>query len=151
MLELKVKGKEYIINQNQTKKGKIYMKKILSIASILFSAFFFTACSKNSEQTLPQNSEALNTPSKVGYQLEKPKEGEEIALITTNQGEFKIRFFPEACPKTVENFKTLCSRGYYQGIIFHRVIKDFMVQSGDPTGTGTGGESLSTEFEDRVF
>ena len=76
-----------------------------------------------------------------GFQLEAPAEGEEIAVMHTNMGDIYIRLFPEQAPKTVENFKTLAKNGYYNGIIFHRVIKDFMIQGGDPTGTGMGGES----------
>ena len=57
--------------------------------------------------------------------------------------------FPEKAPKTVENFVTHAKNGYYNGLIFHRVIKDFMIQGGDPTGTGCGGESIYGEkFED---
>lgn len=82
-------------------------------------------------------------------QLELPKTGEEIAIITTNHGEIKVRLFPEAAPKAVENFKTHAKNGYYNGIIFHRVIPDFMIQGGYSTGTGMGGESIwGTSFED---
>lgn len=77
-----------------------------------------------------------------GMQLEPPKKGEEVAILKTNMGNIVIRLFPEQCPKTVENFKTHIRNGYYNGIIFHRVIKDFMIQGGDPTGTGRGGESI---------
>lgn len=82
-------------------------------------------------------------------QLELPKEGEEIAIIKTNQGDIKLRLFPQAAPKTVENFVTHAKNGYYDGIIFHRVMEDFMIQGGDPTGTGMGGESIwGQAFED---
>lgn len=85
----------------------------------------------------------------LGYQLEKPAAGEEIAVLDTTMGTIKIRLFPEAAPKTVENFKGLIGNGYYDGLTFHRVIKDFMIQGGDPTGTGTGGESMwGGEFDD---
>lgn len=86
---------------------------------------------------------------KLGDQLKMPEEGDEIAVITTNMGVIKIRFFPELAPKTVENFTTHAREGYYDGIIFHRVINDFMIQTGDPEGNGTGGESIwGGEFED---
>jgi peptidylprolyl isomerase len=62
--------------------------------------------------------------------------------LKTNQGAIKVRLFPEHAPKTTENFIGLVEKGYYDGIIFHRVIPEFMVQGGDPTGTGRGGESL---------
>lgn len=82
-------------------------------------------------------------------QLQRPKNGEEIALITTNYGNIKIKFFPEAAPKAVENFKNHAKNGYYNGLIFHRVIPDFMIQGGDPNGTGMGGESIwGKPFED---
>lgn len=86
---------------------------------------------------------------KLGYQLEKPANGEEIAVLTTSMGVVKLRLFPEAAPKTVENFKGLINKGYYNGLTFHRVIKDFMIQGGDPKGDGTGGESIwGKEFND---
>ena len=61
------------------------------------------------------------------------------ATIKTNQGEIKIQLFPKQAPKTVENFTKLAEKGYYDGVIFHRVIPDFMIQGGDPTGTGVRG------------
>ena len=82
-------------------------------------------------------------------QLDAPAQGEKIAIMKTNMGEIKIRLFPELAPKSVENFTTHAEQGYYDGLIFHRVINDFMIQGGDPTGTGTGGESIWGEsFED---
>lgn len=65
-----------------------------------------------------------------------------IAVIKTDKGDIKVRLFPEEAPKAVENFVTHAENGYYDGLIFHRVIKDFMIQGGDPKGTGTGGESI---------
>ncbi|WP_246566253.1 peptidylprolyl isomerase [Tissierella simiarum] len=82
-------------------------------------------------------------------QLQPPNQGEEIAVITTNYGDVKIKFFPEIAPKAVENFKTHAKNGYYNKVTFHRVINDFMIQGGDPDGTGRGGESIWGEpFED---
>jgi len=72
-----------------------------------------------------------------------------IATIKTNHGELRIKLFPKQAPKTVANFIALSKDGYYDGVIFHRIIKDFMIQGGDPTGTGMGGESIYGEsFED---
>ena len=76
------------------------------------------------------------------HQLNKPTENDTIAIIKTNMGEIKIKLFPQFAPKTVENFTTHAKNGYYDGLIFHRVIKDFMIQGGDPTGTGAGGQSI---------
>ena len=72
-----------------------------------------------------------------------------IATIKTNHGDLRIKLFPEQAPKTVANFVALSKDGYYDSVIFHRIIKDFMIQGGDPTGTGMGGESIYGEsFED---
>jgi len=69
--------------------------------------------------------------------------------MTTSMGTIKIRLFPDVAPKAVENFKSLAKEGYYNGVIFHRVINNFMIQSGDPTGTGYGGSSIwGEDFED---
>ncbi|OLS02038.1 peptidylprolyl isomerase [Tissierella creatinophila] len=82
-------------------------------------------------------------------QTKAPEIGEEIAVIKTNHGDIKVRLFPEASPKAVENFKTHAQNGYYDGVTFHRVMKDFMIQGGDPDGTGRGGESIwGRSFED---
>ena len=84
-------------------------------------------------------------------QFNLPEKGEEVVVLRTNFGDIKIRLFEEAAPKAVENFKGLIEKGYYDGLIFHRVINDFMIQSGDPLGTGRGGESLWNEpFEDEI-
>jgi len=66
----------------------------------------------------------------------------DVVVLQTNQGDIELELFPKVAPKACENFETLVKRGYYNGIIFHRVIKNFMIQSGDPTGTGRGGESI---------
>ena len=75
-------------------------------------------------------------------QLAMPAQGDLVAIMHTNMGDISIRLFPEFAPKTVENFTTHAKNGYYDGIVFHRVIKDFMIQGGDPTATGCGGESI---------
>lgn len=75
----------------------------------------------------------------------------EAAIMHTTMGDIHLRLFAKDCPKTVENFVTHCRNGYYNGHIFHRVIRQFMIQTGDPTGTGTGGESIwGGEFEDEI-
>ena len=77
------------------------------------------------------------------------KKGDVIATIKTNFGSIRVKMLPEAAPKAVENFLTHARNGYYNGIIFHRVINDFMIQGGVPTGTGMGGESIwGDPFED---
>src|ERR1700722_223984 len=83
----------------------------------------------------------------------------EIAVIKTTEGEMTVEFWPEVAPKTVENFKTLARKGFYDGTCFHRVIKGFMIQGGDPNtkdpakesswGTGGPGHTVKAEFNDR--
>lgn len=73
----------------------------------------------------------------------------ENVILNTTMGDVHMKLYPEECPKTVENFTTHCRNGYYDNLIFHRVIKGFMVQTGDPLGDGTGGQSIwGREFED---
>ncbi|XP_048875534.1 peptidylprolyl isomerase domain and WD repeat-containing protein 1 [Brienomyrus brachyistius] len=82
-------------------------------------------------------------------QAEGPKRVSDSAIIHTTMGDVHLKLFPVECPKTVENFCVHSRNGYYNGHIFHRVIKGFMIQTGDPTGTGMGGESIwGGEFED---
>ncbi len=83
----------------------------------------------------------------------------EVAVINTTEGEMHIEFWPDVAPKTVENFKTLAQKGFYDGTCFHRIIKGFMVQGGDPLtkdqdqedswGTGGPGYTIKAEFNDR--
>ena len=68
------------------------------------------------------------------------------ATLQTSEGAIEVELFPDDAPKTVENFEKLSREGFYEGVIFHRVIPDFMIQGGDPTGTGMGGPGY--EFED---
>lgn len=89
-------------------------------------------------------------------QLQEKSEATVTAVLHTNKGEIKIDLFPELAPRTVENFVGLAKKGYYEGVIFHRVIPDFMIQGGDPSGSGFGGESLwekpfQDEFSDKLF
>lgn len=79
-------------------------------------------------------------------QLALPQKGEDIVVITTNYGVMKARLFDCNTPKTVENFRELVKKNFYNGLIFHRVIKDFMIQGGDPKGIGIGGETFNGEI-----
>ncbi|MDA3967248.1 peptidylprolyl isomerase [Helicobacter sp. WB40] len=80
------------------------------------------------------------------------KESQKIqAVLETTSGNITLTLFPDVAPKAVENFVTHINNGYYNGVIFHRVIKKFMIQGGDPTGTGRGGESIwKNDFEDEI-
>ncbi len=90
---------------------------------------------------------------------DSPVNTNEVAVIKTTEGEMVIEFWPDVAPKTVENFKTLAKKGFYDGTAFHRVIKDFMIQGGDPLtkdpkkepmwGTGDPGYKIKAEFNER--
>lgn len=91
-----------------------------------------------------------------GFQTELPAAGEQVAIMHTSMGDISLRFFPEAAPKAVENFLTHAKNGYYNGLTFHRVMNDFMIQGGDPKGTGSGGESIwgksfADEFDQKLM
>lgn len=124
------------------------MRKVIALVlslTLIFCVGMFSGCQQNQ-----------NSGAKVGYQLDKPAEGDEIALMETSMGTIKIRFFPEEAPKAVENFITHAKEGYYDGLTFHRVMENFMIQGGDPEGNGSGGESIwgkafEDEFSDKLF
>lgn len=102
----------------------------------------------NTEETVDVTS--IDFVSAAKKQVAEPEKGETIAIMhIKNYGDIKIKFFDEVAPKAVENFITHAKNGYYNGVTFHRVINDFMIQGGDPTATGAGGESIwGEEFED---
>lgn len=136
------------------------MKKKISIVMIVIALMVLAACSKKEE--LPkEQSTATNKPQEEQTKekqeeknmypqlTQEVKDNEALVVMNTNKGAIKIKLFKEQAPKTVENFITHAENGYYDGIIFHRVIQDFMIQGGDPTGTGMGGESIyGSTFED---
>lgn len=85
----------------------------------------------------------------LGLQLQAAETKAPVVVLETNLGKIELKLYPKVAPKAVENFTTHVKNGYYNGLIFHRIIKDFMIQGGDPTGTGRGGESIwKKDFED---
>ncbi len=87
-------------------------------------------------------------------QFSGPQSGDTVATIKTSEGDIKIRLFADLTPEMVTNFTTLSDDGYYNGLIFHRVINDFMIQGGDPNGNGTGGHSYKgegTKLDDEII
>jgi len=105
------------------------IKAVLLVLSLTFSAYA---------------GGLTNSLSKKSSQANNP-----IVVFETTQGKITLELFPRIAPKAVENFLTHVKDGYYDGIIFHRIIKGFMIQGGDPTGTGRGGKSIwGTPFED---
>lgn len=146
-------------------------RKYISIVFILLTCLLIlTGCEQNqgtnvinSATTIPQaqnNNKKNNIPDKkqskpVNFvenfdyktaaekQMSLPKDGEMVAIIKVKGfGEMKVKFFEDVAPNAVANFTTHAKNGYYDGLIFHRVINEFMIQGGDPTGTGFEGESI---------
>jgi len=115
------------------------MKNLLIFSVILFIFI-------GSSITIAQNK---NTTKKEKAKVETKKDTTVTAVFKTSMGSFEVQLFPDKAPKAVENFTTHAEKGYYKGVIFHRVIPNFMIQGGDPTGTGRGGESIwGKPFED---
>jgi peptidyl-prolyl cis-trans isomerase B (cyclophilin B) len=124
------------------------MKTFNLICAIVFAAGMVMALADETKTNIPTPA-TMSTPVKTN----------EVAVITTTEGEMVIEFWPEVAPKTVENFKTLANKGFYDGTCFHRVIKGFMIQGGDPLtkdpskenqwGTGGPGYQIKAEFNDR--
>ena len=121
-------------------------------ASTTATAWFTTSDKPRPTEAPPvrdENSETTYPDKVAGFQMELPQKGEQIAILHTSEGDVYIRLFPEAAPKAVSNFVTLAQNGYYNGLTFHYVHQNFIVQSGDPTGTGNGGASATGQpFED---
>ena len=126
------------------------MKRLFLL--LLLSAVLLCSCkSKSTEPVIDMTAPVDLAPEEAdAAQLAGPQPGDTVVTMTVQGfGDIKIRFFPEDAPKAVENFLTLAEQGYYDGIIFHRVMNDFMIQGGDPTGTGYYGESVwGGTFED---
>lgn len=101
------------------------------------------------DESAPAEEEAAATDFPQSTVEVQPEE--RVVKMVTNKGEISIKLFPDYAPLAVENFITHSENGYYDGVIFHRVIEGFMVQSGDPEGTGRGGESIyGGPFEDEL-
>ena len=109
------------------------MKKIFAL--LLAVSLLPCLCSCGKKGDVPEETETL-------YQLMEPTTGDTVAVIDTSLGEIRLCLFPKYAPKACENFVGLAESGYYDGSSIHKVIADFCIQTGDPTGTGSGGESI---------
>ena len=123
------------------------MKKI--VALILTAVVVLTFCSCGAK------SGDEETPITLPGQLSGPQEGDMVAVIETTKGTIRIRLFPEYAVIACENFQKLAESGYYNGCTIHKIIEDFVIQTGDPTGTGHGGESawgyaFANEYSDAL-
>ena len=136
------------------------MKKLHFWFVIMIGVLILAGCgtSKEKEEAAPKSTASKHAEKEGSGQVanadypqlsNEVSEHEKLVEIETTMGNVKIKLFPEYAPKAVENFVTHSEEGYYDGLIFHRVIKDFMIQGGDPNGDGTGGESIyGAPFED---
>lgn len=124
----------------------------LSAAVVLLAACGDNSSSSSSNTTKPSTEESVDLNALELPQLEaEVADNEDLIEMVTTEGSIEIKLFPEIAPKTVENFITHAKDGYYDGLVFHRVINNFMIQGGDPEGNGTGGESIWGEpFEDEI-
>ncbi len=113
------------------------MRRVL-FALLSVSLLVFSGC--NTKEAKESISSTSSVVSQSGSTVVN-QEGE-IVILKTNRGDITLKMFPKVAPLAVENFVTHAKEGYYDGLIFHRVIKNFMIQGGDPTGTGRGGESI---------
>ena len=116
------------------------MKKTVLTLTVVTSLLIM-GC--NAKETT-ENNQTQNNPSTINGDKKNSdlKKSNTIVVLETSQGNIELKMFPKVAPLAVENFITHATNGYYNGLIFHRVIKDFMIQGGDPTGTGTGGASI---------
>jgi len=120
-------------------------------ALILFFVSFVITTGFGMNSRNQNHNYAINEQEENNVMTEIIKDSVTVAIIKTNMGTIEIELFANKAVKTVQNFVGLAKKGYYNGIIFHRVIDNFMIQGGDPTGTGMGGESLwGKPFEDEV-
>ena len=136
-------------NKSGLNKNQIITIILIIAAIVIVLAFAVAILVRENAQNITQSQEDNKGDEIMIDQFKMPTEGEEIAHLKTNHGDIYIKMLPEAAPKAVENFTTHIKDGYYDGITFHRVMNDFMIQGGDPEGTGRGGESIwGTAFED---
>jgi cyclophilin family peptidyl-prolyl cis-trans isomerase/predicted small secreted protein len=138
--------------------GKVMIRKNAALTFLVaLCAIFFAACGGETTNTTNtgvgnRNQSAVQPPANQNIapsvananQAAATTTGKNpIAVIDTDAGAIKVELLPGEAPVTVDNFVKLAQRGYYNGVIFHRVIKGFMIQGGDPTGTGAGGQTAS--------
>ena len=123
------------------------MKKANLILTILILSILTSSCSTNAGKIVDGYTQIGNLKLE---QVQRPKQGEEIAVIATNMGEIKMRLFPEIAPNAVENFKTLAKEGFYNGVKFSRVEENFLIQIGENKDFPEGKSIFGDFFEDEV-
>ncbi|RMD50895.1 MAG: peptidylprolyl isomerase [Ignavibacteria bacterium] len=124
------------------------MKKL---SVLLLAMLLLTACGKKEEKAKSEVKGNNNIEAQVKDLMDTNNSEMLVATIKTNMGTMELELFPHETPKTVENFVGLALKHYYDGVTFHRIIDNFMIQGGDPTGTGRGGESFwGGKFQDEI-
>ncbi len=126
------------------------MKNLYFLSTVLL-VMTLAACTQNTPETPSAENSTENMQTENQNSTNNSDQKVNImkkATIETNMGNITIEFYPTDAPKTVENFQKLASSGFYNNVVFHRVIKGFMIQGGDPTGTGTGGPGY--KFNDEI-
>ena len=125
------------------------VRKIFALMFVFVILLSFAACKDDAVKKPSVELSEKEIEMSIEKQFAMPQAGETVAIVHTTMGDIKIKFFADLAPKAVENFTTHAKNGYYDGINFHRVMNDFMIQGGDPEGTGRGGESIwGGSFED---
>lgn len=125
------------------------------IAVLAIPVIVLIVTSRNSKSATPTPTPTAAAPTAVAKAADLVDPADTVSahqiVLSTDKGDITINLYPDDAPKTVKNFVTLGKRGYYNGIIFHRVIKSFVIQAGDPSGTGQGGESIyGKNFPDEI-
>jgi len=137
----------------------------LVIVAALAAAFLLPDGTSEQDKIVDENINDIQTPDGAEDQIEIVDENindtkmptniddfsNKTVTLKTSEGDIDLVFYPEDAPKAVENFIRLAESGYYDGVTFHRVVRDFVIQAGDPTGSGSGGESIfGGDFEDEL-
>lgn len=125
------------------------MKHIISLTTLFLSIILLTGCVSTGDDS-EKNAGKSNLNNQLSKMVNDTPQENKTVVLKTNKGDIVVELFNETMPITANNFLRLVEEGFYDGVIFHRVIEDFMIQGGDPTGTGTGGPgySIPDEFTD---
>ena len=135
---------------------KLFKKKLALVTATLLAAGMMYGCADTPAEEPVESGTAASqvigdTTGTGALQLEPPKAGDTIATVSTSEGDILVKLFPEQAPLAVENFVEHANNEYFNDFIFHRIIEGFMIQTGDPTGTGMGGESIWNEEFDNEY
>ncbi|MEI6238499.1 MAG: peptidylprolyl isomerase [bacterium] len=132
-----------LINSSGKDKTEVKNNKITNTASVAPQDVTPVVASVPTVQPVPPTTTSPTLPEATTTNTNININKKEMITIDTNKGVIKLELYSKDAPKTVENFVTLAKKGFYDGVIFHRIIKGFMIQGGDPTGTGRGGPGYS--------